>query len=57
MADKLMYILNVDTQNYSFCRLQFVVETFAHSIYNILTNQNPLKVPKVVEPTNKETLL
>ena len=30
MADELMYILNDDTQNYSFCRLSLVVETFEH---------------------------
>ena len=27
MADKLMYIPNIDTQNYPYCRLQLVVET------------------------------
>ena len=31
MANKLMYISNVNTQNYPFCRLQLVVETFGHS--------------------------
>ena len=30
MADRLMYILNDDTQYYHFCRLQWVVETFGH---------------------------
>ena len=30
MADKLMYILNDDKQNYPFWRLQLVVETFEH---------------------------
>ena len=30
MADKLMYILNDNTQNYPFCRLRLVVETFKH---------------------------
>ena len=30
MADKLMYKPNDDTQNYLFCRLQLVVETFGH---------------------------
>ena len=30
MADKLMYIPNDDTQNYPFCNLQLVVETFGH---------------------------
>ena len=31
IAVKLMYIPNDETQNYSFCRLQLVVETFGHS--------------------------
>ena len=55
MADKLMYITNDDTQNYHFCRLKLVVETFEHSTW--LTNQSKFtEVPKVVKPTNKETL-
>ena len=32
MINKLMYIPNDVTQNYPFCRLQLVVETFGHSI-------------------------
>ena len=48
MADELMYIPNEDTQNSLFCRLQVLVETFG---------QASLKVPKVVKPTNKKTLL
>ncbi len=39
MADKMMYIPNDDKQNYSFCRLQLVVETFEHPTQE-LTNQN-----------------
>ena len=31
MTDKLMYIPNDNTQNYLFCRLQLVVETFGHA--------------------------
>ena len=31
MASKLIYIPNDDAQNYPFCRLQLVVETFEHS--------------------------
>ena len=31
MADDLMYIPNDATQNYPFCRLQLVDETFGHS--------------------------
>ena len=49
MGDKLMYIPNDDTQNYHFFRLQLVLESFGHS--------NLIKVPKVVKPTNKKTLL
>ena len=48
-----MYIPNDDTPNYLFCRLQLVVETFV----NEPTNKNLMKVPKVVYPTNKKTLL
>ena len=56
MANRLIYIPNDYTQNYFFCRLQLVVETFGHSTYEP-TNQNSMKVPKVVETTNKITLL
>ena len=38
MADKLMYIPTDDTQNYPFCRLELVVETFEHSNQN---SKNP----------------
>ena len=31
MADKLIFIPNEDTQNYSFCSLQLVVEKLGHS--------------------------
>ena len=31
MTDKLMYTPNYDTQNYHFCKLKLVVETFKHS--------------------------
>ena len=30
MADKLTYILNYDTQNYTFFGIQLMVETFRH---------------------------
>ena len=43
-----MYIPNYDTQSYPFCRLQLVVEAFGHST----TNENLIKVSKVVKPTN-----
>ena len=46
MADKLKYITNDDTQNYNFCRLHLVIETFG--------NQSKFtKNSKVVKPTNK----
>ena len=51
MADKFMHIPNDDTQNYPFCNLHLVVETFE------TTNQNSIKVSKFVETTNKKTLL
>ena len=55
MADKLMYITNGDTQNYPFCRLKLVVETFEYS--TLWNNQSKFtEDPKVVKPTNKKTL-
>ena len=47
---------NDDTQNYPFFGLQLVAVTFEHSTLKP-TNQNWLKVPKVVKPTNKKRLL
>ena len=47
MADKLMYIPNDDTQNYSLRRLQLMVEMFKH-ILNESTNQNSVKAAKLV---------
>ena len=44
MTDKLMNIFN----NYFFCRLQLVIETFGHS--SLCTNQqNKIQAPKVVK--------
>ena len=56
MADTLMYTpIDVDdTQNYPFCKLQLVVETFW--TLNKSTNQNSVKVPKDVKSRNKKTL-
>ena len=54
MDDELMFIPNDDTQNYNFCRLQLVVETFG--LYEP-KNQNSINVPKVVESTNNKKLL
>ena len=55
MANDLLYIHNDDTQRYPFCRLQLVCETFDTQL-NKPTNQNSIKVPKVLEPTNKKML-
>ena len=55
MTVKLMYITDDDTQNYPLCRLQLVVEMFAHSTWWINQSKFP-KVPKVVRPTNKKTM-
>ena len=38
MADKFLYIPNDCIQNYSFCRLELIVETSGH--LNVLTNQS-----------------
>ena len=43
MADKLMYIPNVNTQNYPYSRLQFVVKTL-DTHRNKPNNENSLKV-------------
>ena len=56
MANKLMYIHNYDTQNYTFIRLQLVAKHLDTRLI-ALTNQNSIKFPKVVKPTNKKTLL
>ena len=46
MADKLIYIPNEydDTQNYTFCKLQLVVEPMDTQLIEP-TNQNSIKVP------------
>ena len=54
MADTVMYILNVNTQDFPFCRLKLVFETFKHSIQ--LTNQSN-QVSKVEKPTNKKVII
>ena len=48
MDDKLMHILNDDSQNNPFCRLQLVVEILRHS---------PIKIQEVIKVVNKKTLL
>ena len=55
MAEKLMYIPNANTQNCPFYNLQLVIETFGHST-NKPINQNSIKVPQIIMPTNKKTL-
>ncbi len=55
MNDKFMYISNDDAQNYPFWRLQLLIETFGH--WTKWPNQNSIKVPKVIMPTNTEMLL
>ena len=47
MADKFMYIYPQRLYT-EFCRLQFVAETFRHSI-NEPYNQNVINVPKVIK--------
>ena len=51
MADKVKYIPNDYIQNYLFCELQLVVETFGpmDTLINEPTNQNSIIVPKVYE--------
>ena len=34
IANKLMYIPNVDTQNYPFCGLQLLIERLGNRSYN-----------------------
>ena len=46
MADKLMYIPNDDTNNYPFCRLKLVVETFEYTTES--TNQKSPKSSKML---------
>ena len=55
MADKLMYILNDNTQNYPFRKLNFRLKRMDTKFYK-QTNQNSLNFPKFVKPTNKKTL-
>ena len=51
MADTFMHIPNDDTQNYPLSRLQLLAKTQL----NEPTNENLIKVPKVVKSTNKKT--
>ena len=56
MADKFMNISNDYAHNHSFCSLQLVVETLATQL-NKPTNQNLIKVNKVIRASNKERIL
>ena len=51
MAGKLMYISNDDSQNYNWWLKRLDTQL------NEPINQNSIKVPKVVKPINKKTLL
>ena len=44
-----------DLQNYPFCKIQLLVETFGTQL-NEPTNTNSIKVPKIVNPMHKQTL-
>ena len=50
-----MYFLIYDTQNYPFFRLKFIKSLDTQ--LDKPTKKNSIKVPKVVKPTNKKTLL
>ena len=51
MANKLMYIRNVDTK---ITPLKFTISLkYLDTQLNEITNQNSIKIPKVVMPTNK----
>ena len=55
MVDKLMYIPIDDTQNYPSVDYNKWLKCL-DTQFNKLTNQNLIKVPKVVKPRNKKTL-
>ena len=55
MVDKLMHIPIDDKQNYPFRRLQLVVESLDTQIKEP-TDQNSLKVPKIVKKTNEKNV-
>ena len=53
MAEKMMYIPNGVTENYTFCKLQLVVETFGTKFKE---QDNSIKINKSPQ-ANKKTLL
>ena len=56
MDDEFMYIPNEDTQNYPCSVNNNWWMKCLDTQLNEPTNQNSKKVPKVLKPTNKETL-
>ena len=56
MTDKLIYISNNDTQNSTSVHYNYWLKCLDTQLSES-TNQNTLKVPKVVKSTNKKTLL
>ena len=55
MANKSMYIPNDDTENYPSVDYNCLLKHLKTQL-NEPTNQNSIKVHKVVKPTNKKTL-
>ena len=53
MGDKLIYIPNDDTQNYSLCILQLVMKRL-DTQFNESTNQNSLKVSKYLSERKRK---
>ncbi len=57
MANKLMYILNDNTQNYLFCSLKLVAETFElNTQLNESTNQNSRLLSQLIRKHYHENL-
>ena len=53
MAEKFMYIPNDDIKYYPFYRSELVIETIDTQLQEPI-NQNSIKLPKIVMPTNKK---
>ena len=56
IQDKLIYIPNIDKQISNFCRSKLMVKSLCTTSLE-LTNNSPLKVPKVFNPTNDIKLI
>ena len=54
MADKLLNFPNHGTKSYPICRLHLVVGRLNTQL-NEPTNQNSIKITKVIKQTNKKT--